>query len=141
MRILIDKVGFEGSVEMAKIVLIDDEPAVREVLQAMLQHLGHEVQVAREGEEGIRLAEQWPADLVITDVLMDGQEGLETLLDLKTRYPRLPVIMISGGGVLGRDVLLNYGHTMGADVTLSKPIKVSELKSATENALEYANVA
>ena len=126
---------------MARIVLIDDNTLVRETLQSMLQFLGHEVQLAREGQEGRALAEKWPAELVITDVLMDGQEGISTLRDLKSESPDLPVILISGGGTISSDILLKFGMDFGADFTLKKPIKMGALKSATECALHLQQAA
>lgn len=71
---------------------------VRSVLRRMLERDGHEVRVARDGFEASKMFRESPADLVLLDLYMLGQEGLETLLELRAEFPDTRVIVISGGG-------------------------------------------
>jgi CheY-like chemotaxis protein len=66
---------------MARILVIEDDIQVQEMLHQMLTHEGHEVQVASNGIEGIRCYQKTPADLVITDIIMPEKSGLETIME------------------------------------------------------------
>ena len=68
---------------MTRILIIDDEAPVRDLLRQMLEKEGYEVVEAREGDIGIRLFRENPADLIITDILMPEKEGIETILELR----------------------------------------------------------
>jgi CheY-like chemotaxis protein len=70
---------------MAKILIIDDVPGLRRTVHGMLRHGGHEVFEAGDGSEGIRMFEAYRPDVVITDLVMPGKEGIETILDLRRR--------------------------------------------------------
>ena len=83
---------------MARLLLADDDANVRSVLRRMLERDGHEVRVARDGFEASKMFRESPADVMILDLYMPGQEGLETLLELRAEFPDTRVIVISGGG-------------------------------------------
>lgn len=112
---------------MARILVIDDNELVRDLLRDVLEDAGHAVAVAGEGGEGIRLLAGFPADLVITDLLMPGQEGIETIQELHTQQPALKIVAISGGGSRYGVPFLEMAEKLGADATLSKPIDTGEL--------------
>lgn len=79
-----------------RIPVIDDDADMRELLEQTLKAAGYEVAVAANGWQGIDQCRASPADLVITDVYMPNQEGLETIMELHQRFPELPVIAMSG---------------------------------------------
>jgi len=82
------------------VLIIDDEAAIRESLQALLELEGYRAETAEDGEEGLaRMAEQ-PFDLVLLDLALPGRNGLEILQDIRDRDPQLAVIMITAYGTL-----------------------------------------
>ena len=112
---------------MPKILIIDDEEMVRDVLRQTLEREGYDVQAAADGEKGLSLFETWKPDLVITDILMPGKEGLETIRELRAVDPDVQIIAISGGGDRGDLNFLRAASMFGAVRTLSKPISRDDL--------------
>lgn len=113
---------------MACILVIDDEEEIRILLTQILEKAGHRVLCARDGAEGMALCRQQKIHLVITDLIMPGQEGVETIIELRTDYPDIPVVAISGGGrISGTRDFLNTAKVLGATRTFSKPFDNAEL--------------
>ncbi|RMG94275.1 MAG: response regulator, partial [Candidatus Dadabacteria bacterium] len=106
------------------IVLIDDEPAVRDTLGEHLEEEGHRVRTAGGGEAGLFLLEEEPADLVITDLKMPGISGLEVLRRVRERWPATEVVLITGYGTLD-DAVEALRH--GAYDFLLKPVRLAQL--------------
>src|SRR2546421_220445 len=99
---------------MARILVIDDNNDLRTIMQHMLEPEGHEVVLAADGAEGLKLQAECPAALVITDIFMPNKEGIETIYELREKYPHTIIIAISGGGKLpGKDYLLT-ANELGA---------------------------
>ncbi len=131
---------------MARILVIDDEQDIRVVLQQVLEREGHEVDVAAGGNEGLELLESNGADVVITDIIMPGIDGVATLGKIKENWPGLPVIVISGGGnvapasyepgAIATNAYLASAERAGADCTLTKPFERKELLDALSNLLQ-----
>ncbi len=86
---------------MESILLINDDEALRVALWLALERAGYSVLVARDGREGLQLFRGLPPDLVITDIVMEGQEGLETIQSLRREVPGVKIIAMSGGGLRG----------------------------------------
>jgi CheY-like chemotaxis protein len=107
--------------EPQTILVVDDDALVREVTQALLEAAGHTVRVAGDGEEALRSLGTEAADIVLLDILMPKKEGLETLLELKRRWPDLAVIAMSASAVRQRNDFLLIAERFGADVILRKP--------------------
>jgi len=106
------------------ILLIDDEPIIHQSLGSFLRRVGHEVQIALNGKEGLsRVIEQTP-DLVISDIKMPGLNGLDLLTHLKIHYPQIPVLLITGHGDMDTAVA---ALQIGAHSYLCKPIKLDQL--------------
>ena len=120
---------------MTRILVIDDEPQVRAMLQQMLEREGYKVVEAEEGGVGIKLYQEHPPDLVITDILMPGKEGIETILALRKAYPGVKIIAISGGGRMGKLDVLPIAKSFGAVRTLAKPFEREELLEAVRAVL------
>jgi CheY-like chemotaxis protein len=115
---------------MARILLIDDDEAVRTPTARLLELMGHEVLTAEHGEAGLEVWRERGADLVITDVCMPGMTGLEVIIQLRAFAPNLPVLAMSGGLESQRLDLLGTAAQAGAIRALEKPFTVAELRSA-----------
>ena len=120
-----------------KILVIDDDEQMRVLLRQVMEWAGHEVVEAADGREGTRLQRQHRADLVITDLIMPEQEGLETITALRRDYPGLKIIAISGGGRIGPEAYLPAARELGADRVFSKPFDVRELAETVRELLYH----
>ena len=78
------------------VLVVDDEPAVRNLVQALLIHIGHLVETAENGFEALCKIEQQEFDLVFTDLFMPGMKGDELAREIKKRKPTLPIVLITG---------------------------------------------
>jgi len=118
---------------MARILVIDDDPDIRALLEQTLKSAGHEVALAADGREGVEEYRAKPADLVITDIYMPNQEGLETIIELRQRFPELAIIAMSGRTAAG--TMLSIAQKLGVIQVLQKPFVADELLTAVERAL------
>jgi two-component system, OmpR family, response regulator MprA len=107
-----------------RILVVDDEPAVREVLDRILRFEGFEVAVAGDGREAVRSQAAAPADAVLLDVLMPGLDGLEVCRRMRDTGDRTPVLMLTARDEVGDRVA---GLEAGADDYLPKPFALEEL--------------
>ncbi|WP_025324405.1 response regulator [Deferrisoma camini] len=123
---------------MAKILVVEDEEHVRDVVRQMLEQAGHEVEVAADGDQAMGVWERWKPDLVFTDILMPNKGGLVLIKDLRERAPRLPIVATSGGGRTGKLNFLSTARTFRGVVTLKKPFSRRELLDAVHQALATA---
>ena len=121
---------------MARILVIDDEDALRQLLVQTLEREGYEVDEAPSGEEGVRRYLAAPAEVVIADILMPDGEGLETIQTLKQANPAVKIIAISGGGAMGRMDYLDVAERLGADCSLQKPFRLRDLIALVQGLLE-----
>jgi DNA-binding NtrC family response regulator len=113
---------------MARILVIDDDPDVRQLLKTALELDKHEVTEAENGKEGLRRWRENRPDLVITDIVMPEKDGYETLFELLSMEPNVKVIAMTGGG--WRDTLdrLWDAQLHGASRTIPKPFTLSEMR-------------
>jgi len=120
---------------MARILIIDDEAALRDVLARLFEREGHEVCTAGDGVQGLQLWREQGAAVVILDIHMPRSDGIETLVQLRALAPALPVIVISGGDQTRALGLLGDARLLGATRTLAKPFPLSELTAAVNGLL------
>lgn len=125
---------------MASILVIDDDEFVRSLVTRALAQADHRVEVASDGATGLDLYRSGDFDLVVTDILMPGKEGIEFILELREEDAAIPVLAISGGGVAGVTSTLRDARMLGADATLPKPFDVEALQRAVRELLERARV-
>jgi len=111
---------------MPRILVIDDEVAVRKVIVRMLTSAGHEVSAAPDGAAGLRLWREAGADLVLTDLHMPEMNGLEVIRALRAAAPTLPVVAMSGTGA-AREDLIQAVRQFGSVGILGKPFSWDEL--------------
>jgi DNA-binding response OmpR family regulator len=121
---------------MPLILVIDDDVQIRALLRQMLERAGYEVMDAPDGDEGIRLYRENPADLVITDIIMPKKEGLETIVDLRVEFPEVKIIAVSGGGTVGPGSYLQIAEGFGAIRVFTKPFQMKELLAAIQELLD-----
>jgi DNA-binding response OmpR family regulator len=121
-----------------RVLIIDDDEQIRVLLEQMMHWAGFEVMVAENGKVAMQLQSATPADLVITDLIMPEQEGLETISRLKREYGGIKIIAISGGGRIGPEAYLPAALELGADKVFSKPFDVQEIVDAVREMLRPA---
>ena len=119
---------------MAHILVIDDDPQMRAMLEKTLQNAGHEVSVAANGNVGLQVQCTKPAELIITDLLMPEKDGLETMVELRQDFPKVPIITISGRPSTG--FFLYMATRLGAVRTVEKPFRPEEILAAVDEALK-----
>lgn len=120
---------------MHKVLLVDDDAALRATLRDMLEELDCEVAEAEDGEVASRMLQTEKPALVITDILMPNQEGIETIAEMRKAYPELPIVAMSGGGSTGNMTFLDYARQLGANASLQKPIGFDTLASTVDTLL------
>jgi CheY-like chemotaxis protein len=119
---------------MARVLVIDDEQEMRVLLELLLKSAGHEVILAVDGREGVERYRTSPADLVITDLYMPIQDGAETIQELRSCYPEVAVIAMSGSADTG--AILSIAQNLATVEILRKPFLNDELIAAVAKALE-----
>ncbi len=122
------EIPFSGETrQLARILVIDDEEQVRNLLRLALQREGYEVVLAKDGEEGLRLFRKDPADLIITDIIMPEREGLEIIQELRKDFPQAKIIAISGADQTLMLNVLDISKRFGAIRTFRKPFEIKEV--------------
>ncbi len=115
---------------MSRILLIDDNDSFRETLHRTLSKLGHEVWEAPNGSSATKLIAQHAIEVVLTDLVMPEQEGLETIQVIRRTTPTVKIVAISGGSRNINPIeFLKMAKMLGADRTLPKPFSTEDLKT------------
>jgi len=122
---------------MSLILVIDDDPKILQLIEAILDYEGHTPITARDGREGLALLSQ-DVDLVITDLLMPNKEGLETIADIRRAGWGVPVVAITGGGAVGPRSYLETARLIGANALLAKPFTQDEMLATVRSILEVS---
>lgn len=114
-----------------RVLIIDDQPSILMLVQALFERTFGGVQVFTSGSaaDGLRLLEQQPFDLVLSDVSMPGGDGFSVLEGAKRRWPKLPVILMSG------TMLTKEAESKGADAFLLKPFNLQEFQGMVTDVL------
>jgi DNA-binding response OmpR family regulator len=120
----------------SKILIADDEPAIVTALEFLLRRSGYEVEIARDGDEALRLAEAMRPDLVLLDVMMPVKSGYEVCWRLREQ-PELRDVKIIILSARGRDAEVAKGLTVGADVYVTKPFSTRDLMSRIRALLKH----
>ena len=118
-----------------KVLVIDDEPAVRYAVTRVLESNGFEVTTAPDGVQGMAQFRSWGPDLVITDLIMPEQEGMQTIKQIRQSDAAVKILAISGGGRLVNVDFLQVAKRLGADEILPKPFDATELMSTVRQLL------
>ncbi|AGZ42963.1 response regulator transcription factor [Actinoplanes friuliensis] len=109
---------------MSYLLVVDDDPTVSDVVRRYLEQDGHSVRLAADGAEALAAAAAYPPDLAVLDLMMPGIDGIEVCRRLRTRWPHLPVVMLTA---LGEEADRVLGLEVGADDYVTKPFSPREL--------------
>jgi CheY-like chemotaxis protein len=118
---------------MAEVLVIDDHAGDRYIMTEALACAGHRVWEATNGAEGVALCCKQLPSLVITDIVMSGKDGIETIRELRQLAPNLPILAVSGG--VQSAIYLGAVALLGADAVLTKPVKFDQLIATVERLL------
>jgi CheY-like chemotaxis protein len=112
---------------MSRILLVDDDDTLRDVMREGLKLAGYTVLEAANGTQAVRIASAQPFDLLLTDIIMPDKEGFETIAEIRDKFPDKPIVAMSGGGHVGAGDYLEIAQKLGAKVTLEKPFPIRRL--------------
>ncbi len=123
---------------MAYILLVDDDELLRRAIGKALRRVGHDVAEAGSGQDAMRAVESKRPALILTDINMPEMDGIEVVMQIRRREPGIPVIAMSGGGIVAKELLLLNAEALGAVATLSKPFELDELIGTVDRVLAEA---
>lgn len=123
---------------MPSVLVVDDEDQIRQLIRETLEQAGYDVEEASNGKQGLERYRAKPADLVIMDILMPDQDGLESIMTLRREFPASRVIAITGGSdMIGILNFLDVAKMLGARRTLQKPFDMQTLLDAAQSELSH----
>jgi len=121
---------------MTHILVVEDDPQFCTMITQMLTQDGHRIQVAGNGEEGLRRIAEAAPELILTDILMPGTDGIDLIMALNRQGSAIPVIAMSGGRrTIRAEFNLESAALLGVRATLTKPFTRAELRQAITSAL------
>lgn len=116
---------------MSRVLVVEDHAPMRAVMAAVLESMGHQVFEAGDGREALRVQAEAQAELMLTDLFMPEMEGLETIRQMRSRYPDLRIMAVSGGSSRGEaGDYLEMARKFGASAALRKPFTIKEMTAA-----------
>jgi len=113
-------------------LVVDDAAPIRRVVRRALEAAGYEVDDASDGGEALERFRAHPADVVLTDIYMEGVDGIEFTRTLTKEFAGVPVIVMSGGAIQSAAEALEIAGRLGASATLAKPFTADQLLAAVE---------
>jgi len=124
-------VGFN----MPKILIVEDDIVFATALTRILARFGYQCFSAKNGSEGIAMVELDSPDVVLTDIVMPEKEGIEFIIEMREKFPCIPLIAMSGGGTRGEMTYLKIARSLGAVSTLEKPFPIEQVVTEIERVL------
>lgn len=121
---------------MAKILLVEDDELVRDMLAQVLKRASYEVEGAANGEEAAEILQHMEPDVMITDIIMPKKSGITLISEVKNKHPNMEIIAISGGGRLDPTGYLDLSESIGAAVSFEKPVDKAALLMAIDLLLQ-----
>lgn len=112
-----------------KILIIEDDEQIAKAVQRKMELEGYDTVMALNGKEGIERYEKDTFDVVITDLIMPEQDGIETIQHIKKNHPEQAIIATSGGGLIDAKSYLDVAEKLGVSYHLEKPFKLKDLHS------------
>jgi CheY-like chemotaxis protein len=114
------------------VLVIDDEPVVRQSLEILLETYGFQVALARNGAQGLAAFRRIEPDLVLTDIVMPVQDGIETIRIMRRERPDARIIAMSGAGPVGNSTYVDIAAQLGANAAVPKPLEGNKLIDAVQ---------
>src|SRR5688572_6402238 len=128
-----DENNKQGSGSLRRLLVVDDNEDMRQTMKRLLERLGYEVEIAANGARALEMQRQVAADVLITDIFMPDPDGLETINQVRTNFPDVRIIAMSGGGASIREAdYLSTATVAGADAVLRKPFSKESLLEALQ---------
>ncbi len=122
---------------MSRIIVADDDEDIRAVYQRGLERAGHEVVAIADGRQVLGACREHQTELVLLDILMPDQDGIETIVELQKELPEVKIIAISGGGSFGDPgPFFQAAKALGAVRVLRKPVEMKQLVQAVQEQLD-----
>lgn len=118
-----------------KILLVDDEKIILKAYAKELELAGHDVYKAINGQEAIKIAQKDKPDIVFTDLIMPGMDGVEVCKKIKELYPDAEIVLVSGHPEDAAKNQVNFIRAGGRDEWLRKPLGPDELSNTVEKIL------
>lgn len=127
---------------MACILVVDDDPEVREIVESMLLSAGHEVVLAADGDDGVRKFREQPVDLIVCDAIMPKKDGFEAIREIRSLSADVPIVSMTGsfprpsGGAHLDPNYLRMSQQFGATKVIAKPFRAPELLALVRQCLD-----
>jgi CheY-like chemotaxis protein len=119
-----------------RVLVIDDDPEMRTLIRRFLHDMSIDVAEAEDGDQGLALLTLGQVDLVVTDILMPGKDGVETIIEIRRRFPDVKIVAMSGGGRVKNMEFLELAGKIGASATLNKPFRREDFKAVVSKLLD-----
>lgn len=115
---------------MKTVLVVDDDPTIRSVCRQMLENANFSVSEAVNGKEAIEQYQTSKADVVLMDIIMPEKDGIDAILELRSLFPSVKIVAMSGGGAVPAGKYLSITQSLGVCGMLKKPFHVEELLKA-----------
>ncbi|MFP4556544.1 MAG: response regulator [Bacteroidales bacterium] len=109
---------------MKRILVIDDDPIMRETIRDILEFENFSVCEAKDGRDGMSCLQKEQFDMIVTDVLMPEKDGIEVIIEAKKKQPQIQIVAVSGGGYISAENYLKMASDLGASAIVVKPFDI-----------------
>jgi len=131
---------FPETVAHPHILVVDDDPDMRQLLTSLLESCGYTVACAEDGSSALKqLASDRRTDVVLTDLYMPNTDGLELILALREVQASLPIVAMSGGGSMRGHDTLSMAQKLGANAVIDKPFRKTQIVETIDRVLAGAS--
>ncbi|PKL24414.1 MAG: hypothetical protein CVV47_08155 [Spirochaetae bacterium HGW-Spirochaetae-3] len=120
---------------MKTVLIIDDEPLMRETTTMMLERAGYKCLSAASADEGVTMMEANQVAVALVDVVLPGKNGLELAIELNQKWPATPIVLMSGRVSTEADSIRNFSGHFGIKGSISKPFTMEQLLGAVADAI------
>lgn len=120
-------------IDVAELLIVDDEPSYRKILKLLFEAEGHSVRTAENGKDALQQMEELPCDLIVSDVRMPDMDGIELLAAARETFPEICVVLMTAFGTIDT---AREAFRLGADDFIQKPFQNDELRLIVQRALE-----
>jgi DNA-binding response OmpR family regulator len=117
-------------VDAASVLVVEDDAVLGGLICRGLRAAGYQVAEASDGNQALEALEKMTYAAVVTDIIMPDKEGVETIIEIRKRWPDTKIVAISGGGRVDPSMILNLAEHLGADAVLKKPFSLKSLLDA-----------